>query len=93
MKAVRTPRSKPGKAKTTARGYGAAHQKIRRELVKVVAAGSAVCWRCRKPIIPGEAWDLGHDDHDRSKYRGPEHARCNRATAGRRQKRWQSREW
>ena len=27
------------------------------------------------------AWDLGHDDYDRSIYRGPEHARCNRSAA------------
>jgi hypothetical protein len=31
-----------------------------------------------------EPWDLGHDDHDRSITRGPEHRdRCNRAAAGR----------
>jgi hypothetical protein len=26
-------------------------------------------------------WDLGHDDFDRTIYRGPEHQRCNRSSA------------
>jgi hypothetical protein len=63
------------------RGYGAAHQAKRRSLAGFVAAGLARCARCRKPIRPGEAWDLGHVDGDRSRWSGPEHRRCNRATA------------
>jgi hypothetical protein len=68
---------------TTARGYGWRHQQLRARVAQIVAAGRAVCWRCGRPIRPGARWDLGHDDHDRSLYRGPEHLRCNRATAGR----------
>jgi hypothetical protein len=64
---------------TVARGYGAAHRKERQRWVPIVERGEATCWRCGKPIIPGTAWDLGHDDHDRRIYRGPEHAsQCNR---------------
>jgi hypothetical protein len=81
-------RKRPG---TTARGYGAEHQKLRRRLAPQVEAGLVNCWRCGDPIRPGEAWDLGHDDHDRRRYRGPEHVGCNRATASRRER--QSREW
>jgi hypothetical protein len=67
-----------------ARGYGLRHTTIRKQVGRLVAAGGAVCWRCESAIEPGEPWDLGHDDVDRSVYRGPEHRACNRATAGRR---------
>jgi hypothetical protein len=62
---------------TTERGYGSVHQKLRGRWAPKVAAGGVACWRCGKLIAPGAAWDLGHAD-DRSVYRGPEHASCNR---------------
>jgi hypothetical protein len=65
---------------TTQRGYGAKHQALRAWWTPYVDAGTVDCWRCRRLITPGTAWDLGHDDHDRSIYRGPEHQRCNRGT-------------
>lgn len=66
------------------RGYGSAHQQFRREWVPKVRTGSVICARCGESIQPGERWDLGYDDNDRSKYNGPEHAnRYNRAPAGR----------
>jgi len=73
----------PRKGNTTARGYGHRHQQVRRAWVGYVAGGQVTCRRCGELIVPGEAWDLGHDDHDRSRYTGPEHARCNRATNAR----------
>lgn len=81
---------KPGS--TTARGYGSEHQKERARAKRVVDAGEAYCWRCGGWIDPAMPWDLGHDDHDRSVYRGPEHRgrECpmggNRGTARRRVK-------
>jgi hypothetical protein len=74
-------------ASTTARGYGWQHQKLRQAIAPLVNAGRAKCARCLCPIAAGESWDLGHDDHDRSRYTGPEHRACNRATAGRRRRR------
>lgn len=61
-------------------GYGVEHQRQRKMLVPFVAAGLASCARCGEPIGIGEPWDLGHDDYDRSRWTGPEHRHCNRAT-------------
>lgn len=74
-------------SRTTARGYGAAHQALRKRWAQIVANGEANCARCGRWIAPGAHWDLGHHDRDRSVYVGPEHRRCNRATAGRRPRR------
>lgn len=65
---------------TSDRGYGREHQKLRAKIQAEMDKGTVFqCWRDGKPILPGEDWDLGHDDDDRSKYMGPEHVRCNRA--------------
>jgi hypothetical protein len=66
------------KKSRTARGYGEAHKAMRARYARLVEAGQAICARCRRPIFPGEPWDLGHVDGDRSRYAGPEHRRCNR---------------
>ena len=68
---------------STARGYGQAHRTTRAAWAPLVQAGGVRCWRCGQLIEPGEPFDLGHDDHDRSITRGPEHQRCNRSAAGR----------
>ncbi|TYB97129.1 hypothetical protein FXF53_20510 [Micromonospora sp. WP24] len=74
----------PRRGNTTARGYGWQHQQIRAQWAPQVATGRVICWRCGEHIPRGAPWDLGHDDHNRDVYRGPEHRGCNRATASRR---------
>src|SRR5215471_14288220 len=66
--------------------YDWQHQQRRAAFAPIVLAGGALCARCHEPILPGEPWDMGHVDGDPSRYSGPEHRRCNRATAARR---WQ----
>ena len=74
----------PVKGKTDReRGYGYDHKKLRKQIAPEVNAGRTKCWRCGLLIKAGDPWDLGHDDDDRSRYRGPEHQACNRATANR----------
>ena len=63
------------------RGYDREHQALRRKIAGQIERGEVVgCWRCGQPIGQGMAWDLGHDDSDRSIVRGAEHSVCNRAT-------------
>lgn len=78
------PRQTPTPRKgTAAAGYGYRHRRLRERWQQRIDAGQDVrCWRCGTPLV-GTAWDLGHDDHDRSQYRGPECIPCNRATSGR----------
>jgi hypothetical protein len=64
--------------------YGGEHKRLRRCWAKDVARGVVLCARCGRLIVPGTAWDLGHDDADPSRYSGPEHRRCNRATSAHR---------
>ena len=93
----RERKSRSARGNTTARGYGTPHQRLRKSWVPRVERGEVACWRCGRTIHPGQPWDLGHDDHDRSITHGPEHRRENRATAGRRKRgfpgRRQSEDW
>jgi len=69
-------------ATTAERGYGGQHVKLRKKIQKQMDAGKVFhCWRCGRVISPSGGFDLGHDDDDRSKYMGPEHISCNRATS------------
>lgn len=80
----------PRSGNTTARGYGRTHQLERKRWQPLVDRGTVTCWRCGGLIVPGTPWDLGHDDWDRSVYRGPEHRRCNRGAAARKGNRLRS---
>lgn len=69
----------PGR--TIENGYGKEHKRLRAEYARRMEAGEGFdCWRCGKPVDPAADWDLGHDDYDRSVYRGPEHVKCNRGS-------------
>ena len=70
------------KASTQARGYGTGHRQLRAKLAPKVAAGLIDCWRCGKNLR-GHQWHLGHDDNDRTIYRGAECAACNLGAAAR----------
>jgi hypothetical protein len=60
--------------------YGSRHQRGRAALVPIVAGGDVPCSRCGERILPGEKWDLDHEDGSNHLYRGASHASCNRAT-------------
>jgi Recombination endonuclease VII len=67
---------------TTQRGYTSDHRALRRQWQTAVDNGMAVCSRCGNRIEPGQPWDLDHDDN-RTTYRGPSCASCNRAAGAR----------
>lgn len=59
--------------------YDASHRASRRIWAPLVDDCKVKCWRCKRLILPGDEWDLGHRDGLPS---APEHAReCNRAHA------------
>lgn len=72
----------PRKGNTTERGYGHAHQRERERWRPKVEAGLVDCARCKRPILAGQPWQLGHTD-DRTGWSGPEHPKCNLSAGGR----------
>lgn len=68
------------KASTTARGYGAKHQKLRAQLLP--SAYGTPCARCGRPMLQGQALHLDHTD-TRTGYLGFSHAACNRRAGAR----------
>jgi hypothetical protein len=79
-------------ASTTARGYGAAHTRLRRQLLARWKPGDP-CARCGRPMLyrwmldargrKVSAIDLGHVDGDKTRYTGLEHVACNRGAGAR----------
>lgn len=66
------------KASPDQRGYGHYHRKLRAKWQGLINEGGVNCTRCGRGIPTGDrTWHLGHDDEDRTKYRGPEHGSCN----------------
>jgi DNA-directed RNA polymerase subunit RPC12/RpoP len=59
------------------------HRAVRQALKVEVEAGRGFCWRCGRHIPPGSKWHAGHDDYDRSVYRGVECPDCNLRSAAR----------
>lgn len=82
----RIPGGKPGG--TTARGYGADHQRLRAWWKPRVETGRVGCARCGQLIVVdlrqfGDGWQLDHDPTDptRRTYLGPSHTLCNQGGA------------
>lgn len=78
----------PRPGTTTQRGYGAEHQAERERWRPTVEAGQATCHATRclertRAIAPDAEWHLGHNP-ERTRWTGPEHARCNTSEGGRR---------
>jgi hypothetical protein len=76
--------------------YCSHHQALRASLQPIVSTGKAKCWRCGEKLPPSSAWDLGHDDDDKTIYRGIECLKCNRSTSTRkaeRERNQQAKRW
>lgn len=68
------------------RGYDAAYDRARRSWQRRLDRGehvdchAPVCLMPSRWLLPGQPFDLGHDDQRR--IRGPEHPICNRSAGG-----------
>ena len=65
---------------------GPEHRRLKAAIRAQIERGvPTYCWRpgCGKRITRDTPWHLGHDDHDRSVYRGAECATCNIRAAAR----------
>lgn len=59
------------------------HRAARAAMKARVDAGDGWCWRCGRHLPPGSRFHAGHDDNDRSVYRGAECPPCNLKAAAR----------
>jgi hypothetical protein len=57
--------------------YRGAHRRLS-ERMRALALGSP-CVRCGQPLLPGQSFDLDHDDDNPRRYRGVAHSSCNRS--------------
>jgi hypothetical protein len=71
----------PSAGSTSGRGYDGRHKAQRKRWSRIVKSGQAACCRCGEWIVPGQPWDLDHED-DRSGYKGAAHRACNRSVGG-----------
>lgn len=87
--ATRCPTCERARDKTrgsaAARGYGAAHSRLRAAYQARMNAGETFpcACGCGQPVDP-TCWDLGHDKQDRTRYIGPEVRAHNRDTSAER---------
>ncbi len=67
---------------------GSRSRAARARLRPLVESGGAVCWRCGRPILPGQSWHAGHvigREHggpDSIENLAPEHERCSTSAGG-----------
>jgi hypothetical protein len=54
---------------------GKEHRAVRVLWKRRIAMGGVHCWRCKRPIVAGSKWHLGHDDRG-VVHVGPECAGC-----------------
>lgn len=73
----------PAERARTAQYASPEHRAMVQAVKAAVAAGRAYCWRCGRHLPPGSKAHAGHDDHDRTRYRGPECPSCNLSAAAR----------
>jgi DNA-directed RNA polymerase subunit RPC12/RpoP len=73
----------PAERARTAQYNSAEHKQQVAAVKALVASGRAFCWRCGRHLPPGSKAHAGHDDHDRSRYRGAECPPCNLSAAAR----------
>ena len=72
----------PSAGSTSGRGYDGRHKTQRKRWSRIVESGQAACCRCGGWIVPGQPWDLDHNE-DRTGYLGAAHRACNRSVGGR----------
>lgn len=73
----------------TARWSGSIVRRSRAHFAAMVEAGDCVCPKCGLPIVPGQRWQVGHQQdqalggsHDLVNL-APEHGTCNESAGGR----------